>query len=295
MNTVLFYLILPFLFLLSYLPMKVLYLLSDLLYVVLYKVFGYRKSVVTQNLKNSYPDKTAEEIDQLRRDFYHYLCDLTMEIIKAFTISPKAVERFFTYTDEDIALMQRLYDEKRSIILVLGHMGNWELIGAFFAQAGFHDLYVIYHPLANKNFDDLFAKMRMRNGMKLYRMKETYKQMVRNKDQLTATAFVADQTPRPSNAYWTTFLNQETGVFKGTENISKMLNYPVVYASLIRKKRGLYHVSAELLAEHPSEFGEYEITELHTRRLEKDILAHPHTWLWSHRRWKHKRPEQQDQ
>jgi KDO2-lipid IV(A) lauroyltransferase len=217
MSTVLFYLFVPFLFLLSWLPMKVLYLLSDLLYVILHRVFGYRTSVVTTNLENSYPDKTAEEIDQLRRRFYHYLCDLTMEIIKAFTISHKAVERFFTYTDEDIALMQRLYDEKKSIILVLGHMGNWELVGAFFAQAGLHDLYAIYHPLANRHFDELFKNMRLRNGIKLYRMKETYKRMVKDKDKLTATAFIADQTPRPNNAYWTTFLNQETGVFKGTE------------------------------------------------------------------------------
>jgi KDO2-lipid IV(A) lauroyltransferase len=292
MNTVLYYLTLPFIFLLSHLPMKALYLLSDLLYLFLYRVFGYRKSVVIKNLTNAFPDKTKAEIDQLCRDFYHYLCDLSLEIIKAFTISPAAVERFFTYREEDLALLRRLYEKKKSIILVLGHMGNWELVGAFFGQAGLHPLYVIYHPLAHPQFDRLFKNMRLRNGMKLYRMKETYKQMVRNKDKLTATAFVGDQTPRPDNAHWMTFLNQDTGVFKGTEKAAKMFDYPVVYASVVRQKRGLYRVSAEMLAEHPKQFGENELTELHTRRLERDILAHPHTWLWSHRRWKHKRPEQ---
>jgi KDO2-lipid IV(A) lauroyltransferase len=122
-------------------------------------------------------------------------------------------------------------------------------------------------------------------------MKKTYKSMVRDKAKLTATAFIADQTPRPDNAHWMTFLNQDTAVFKGTESIAKMLDYPVIYISVIRQKRGLYKLHAELLAEHPKDFAENELTELHTRRLERDILAHPETWLWSHRRWKHKKPE----
>ena len=274
--------------------MRVLYLLSDLLYVILYKVFGYRTSVVTKNLENAFLDKTPQEIDQVRRNFYHYLCDLTFEIIKTLTISPRAVERFFVVAEEDKATIERFYRKDQSIVLVLGHFGNWELTGALFSYMNLHQLYVIYHPLANPHFENLFTKMRTRSGMKLYPMRETYKGMKKNRDQLTATAFIADQTPRPDNAHWMTFLNQDKPVFRGTENISKKLDYPVIYASVIRIKRGLYRLSADLLAEHPNEFGENEITELHTRRLEKDILAYPHTWLWSHRRWKHKRPEQQD-
>jgi KDO2-lipid IV(A) lauroyltransferase len=156
---------------------------------------------------------------------------------------------------------------------------------------GLHQLYVIYHPLANRHFDELFTKMRTRSGIKLYAMKGAFKAMLKNRDQLTATAFIADQTPRPDNAHWMTFLNQDTPVFRGTENISKTLDYPVIYVSVIREKRGLYRLHTELLAEHPKQFAENEITEMHTRRLERDIIEQPETWLWSHRRWKHKRPE----
>jgi KDO2-lipid IV(A) lauroyltransferase len=90
-----------------------------------------------------------------------------------------------------------------------------------------------------------------------------------------------------------TFLNQDTAVFKGTEIIARKLDYPVIYISIIREKRGQYRLCSELLAEHPKEFSENELTEMHTRRLEQDIINHPETWLWSHRRWKHKRPEKQ--
>jgi KDO2-lipid IV(A) lauroyltransferase len=120
-------------------------------------------------------------------------------------------------------------------------------------------------------------------------MKNTYKEMLNAKSGLNATAFIADQTPQPSSAYWTTFLNQDTPVFKGTEVIAKKLNRAVVFASVHRVKRGYYVIDAELLSENPAATADGEITELHTRRLEKDIISQPGTWLWSHRRWKHKR------
>ncbi len=291
MTTVLFYLSLPFLYLVSWLPKKPLYLLSDLLFILLYRVFGYRKSMVTRNLVNAFPDKTPEEIDKIREKFFRYLCDLSLEVIKTLSISPKGTREYFTIKDSDLAPIARFFREKQSIVLVLGHMGNWELTGAMFCQLGLHQLYVIYHPLANRHFDELFTKMRTRSGIKLYPMKGAFKSMLKNRDQLTATAFIADQTPRPDNAHWMTFLNQDTPVFRGTENISKTLDYPVIYVSVIREKRGLYRLHTELLAEHPKQFAENEITEMHTRRLERDIIEQPETWLWSHRRWKHKRPE----
>ncbi|MGD9264387.1 MAG: lysophospholipid acyltransferase family protein, partial [Lysobacterales bacterium] len=261
------------------------------LYLLLYRIFGYRKSVVMENLENAFPDKCPEEIEALCSDYYRYLCDLSLEILKTMSFSPEAVNSCFTYKDGALAPIEHFHDKNQSIILVLGHLGNWELTGAYFMQLGLHPLYVIYHPLANPQFDKLFYRMRTRSGIKLYEMKKTYKSMVRDKAKLTATAFIADQTPRPDNAHWMTFLNQDTAVFKGTESIAKMLDYPVIYISVIRQKRGLYALHTELLAEHPKEFAENELTELHTRRLERDIVAHPETWLWSHRRWKHKKPE----
>jgi KDO2-lipid IV(A) lauroyltransferase len=106
----------------------------------------------------------------------------------------------------------------------------------------------------------------------------------------TATAFIADQTPSPERAYWMTFLNQDTPVFQGTEALSKKLGYPVVYISITRPRRGYYHMRVEALVPDPKNTGEGNITEIHTRRLERDIRNNPDLWLWTHRRWKHRRP-----
>ncbi|MGD8345676.1 MAG: lysophospholipid acyltransferase family protein, partial [Lysobacterales bacterium] len=288
MGTIAYYLSLPFIYLVSYLPFRVLYLLSDVMYLFVYRVLRYRKAVVTSNLERSFPDKSSEEIDAIRRGYYRYLCDLILETLKTLTITPAAVREHFS--PGDMSPFEHFYKKKQSVIIVMGHLGNWELCGAYFAQLPIHQLYVIYHPLANRHFDALFYRMRTRCGLRLYKMKETFRKMVEDRDLLTATAFIADQTPPPSKAHWMTFLNQDTAVFKGTEALARKLDLPVIYMAVIREKRGHYRLQSELLAEHPNDLPENALTEMHTRRLEQDIIAYPETWLWTHRRWKHQRP-----
>jgi KDO2-lipid IV(A) lauroyltransferase len=289
MKAVIFYIFLPFIYLLSILPFPLLYLKSDFFYFLMYYVVGYRKKVVYQNLKNSFPEKSHEELKMIERKFFRYLCDLFLETFKTLTISPEEAKKRCRFTPETLALFNKLNEEKKSCIIVMGHFGNWEWAGNTFALACKQQLYVIYHPLTNKQFDDLIYKMRTRFGTKLYAMKDTMREMIRNRNEINATAFIADQTPSPEGAYWTTFLNQDTPVFWGTEKIAQKLNYPVVYVTVNKVKRGYYEVHSEILVAEPKNTKEGEISELHTKKLEKDILAQPEIWLWSHRRWKHTR------
>lgn len=289
MSSVGFYIALPFLYLISALPFPVFYLLSDGVYFLLYRVIGYRKKVVYENLKNSFPNKTHQELKHIEKQFYKYLCDLFLETLKTLTISKEEAIRRCAFNDNTKAIFKELNDRKQSCILVMGHFGNWEWAGNSFSLINPQQLYVIYHPLSNKHFDKLMYDMRTRFGTKLYAMKEAMREMIRNRNEVNATAFIADQTPSPEGAYWTTFLNQDTPVFWGTEKIAQKLNYPVVYVTVNRIKRGYYEVNTEYLVMDPKSTKEGEISELHTRKLEQDIIAQPEIWLWSHRRWKHQR------
>jgi Kdo2-lipid IVA lauroyltransferase/acyltransferase len=284
-----YYLLLPVLYILSAMPFPVFYLISDGVYVLLYYVVGYRKEIVLQNLRNSFPEKSEQELKRIRKDFYHYLCDLFLETFKTLTISKKEMLKHCSMTPETIQLFDRLAAENKSFILVLGHWGNWEWAGNTFSLQCKHHLYVIYHPLSNKYFDGLIHHMRSRFGTGLIKMKDTYRDMVAHKNELSVTAFIADQTPSPEGAYWMTFLNQDTPVFQGTERIARKMNYPVVYGRVKRLKRGYYEISAEMLVEKPADAAPDMISISHTKMLEKDILAQPEIWLWSHRRWKHRR------
>ena len=231
-----------------------------------------------------------KEIKSIERKYYRYLCDLFLETFKTLIFSREKAGKHCTMNAEAKKLFEKYFNEKKSVIIVLGHFGNWEWGGNTFTMANKQQLYVIYHPLQNKFFNNLTIKMRTRFGTKLIEMKETYKDMLTLRNEINATAFIADQTPPPENAYWTKFLNQDTPVFRGTEIVSRKMNYPVVYVLVKKIKRGYYEIFAETLFENPKETKEGEISEAHTRRLEKDIIAQPETWLWSHRRWKHQRP-----
>jgi KDO2-lipid IV(A) lauroyltransferase len=289
LGTLAYFLALPFIYGISLLPFPLLYRVSDLLYLVLYRVLGYRREVVLTNLRNSFPEKSEAEIQAIAAKFYQWFCDLMVETLKTLTISPGAVRKRVGF--EGIDILREYARQNRSIILVLGHYGNWELAGARYSQEkDIPQLYVIYHPLANPHFDQLLYRMRTRHGTKLYTMREASRDMIRDRGLLTATAFIADQTPSPERAYWMTFLGQDTPVFLGTEALSRKLDQPVVYIRITRPKRGHYHMQVETLVAEPKATTAGEITEIHTRRLERDIREHPEIWLWTHKRWKHKRP-----
>lgn len=286
-----YFIALPFLYFLSLLPFRLLYVLSDFFFFFLYHIIGYRRKVVMTNLRNSFPEKSEDEIRRTCKEFYRYFCDLFLETFKTLTISRGAMLRHCRFNPSGKLLIDNLADEGRSFIIVMGHQGNWEWAGNTFSLLCRHQLYVIYHPLSNKYFDSLLYKMRTRFGTKLIAMKDTFRDMVNNKNELNATAFIADQTPPPDKAYWMNFLNQDTPVFMGAEKIARKMKYPVVYVSAEKEKRGYYRLHAELLSSPPFDEPDGEIAMLYTKRLENDIIKQPPTWLWTHKRWKHKRKQ----
>lgn len=271
------------------LPFRICYVLSDLLYLIAFYVVRYRRKVVHENLTNAFPEKSTIEIDQLARKYTSFMVDVFIETFKLLTLSRAQLRKRVVFTNTE--LVDRFRKSGRSVIIVLGHQGNWEWSGQAFEIQGIFHNQVSYHPLSSPFFDWLMFRLRSRFGMKLVPMQNVLKEMVNTRNQLIATALIADQTPSNKEAaYWMTFLNQDTPVFLGTEKIARKFNQPVIFANLTRLKRGYYTCAFELITEHPQQEPEHWITEQHTRMLEMNILRQPETWLWSHRRWKHKRP-----
>jgi Kdo2-lipid IVA lauroyltransferase/acyltransferase len=292
MQAVSFYLLYPFIFLIASLPFKALYSASDILYFLL-KFSGYRRKVVLRNLRNSFPEKTEAEINEICNKYYRYLCDLVLETLKTLRMTAEEHRERCKFIDQ--ANIEELRRQNQSFIIVMGHYGNWEWAGPCFALHNKHQLVVIYRPLANPYFEKMLTAMRTRHLLKITAVKNTLRDMVANRHELRATALVADQTASKKDAYWMRFLNQDTAVFTGPEKLSKKFNYPVLYMNVARTGRGFYTVTAEMLFRHPNETSEGEITEAFNRRLEQEILRDPTIWLWSHKRWKHKRPVAQAQ
>lgn len=289
MALIIYCIALPICYIVSILPFPLLYGLSTGFYYLLFRVIGYRKEVVYKNLRNAFPEKSEQEIKAIADQFFRYFCDLVAEVLKNITISPQTALKRCSVSKETVDLFNSLAAENQSAIIVMGHKGNWEWAGNSFSLTFKHTLHVVYHPLKNKYFDRLIYKMRTKYGTQLIKMKQSFDRMKELQHTLHCVALIADQSPRPQNAYWLNFLNQDTGVYLGTEKYALESGYPVIYLDVYRLKRGYYELRAELLeTEHATGFG--AITSLHVAILEKKIREQPYTWMWTHKRWKHRRP-----
>lgn len=288
MKAFLYYLAYPFIYFIASLPFGVLYKVSDLFYHIL-RLTGYRRQVVKSNLQNSFPGKSDNEIESISKAYYRYLCDLILETLKTLHMTEEESRSHCVFHCAE--WLNNFYEEKKSIIIVMGHYGNWEWAGPAFTLNTRFQLVVIYRPLSDPNFEKMMTTMRTKFGTRISPVSQTLREMVanRSRDLITATAFIADQTAPRENAYWTNFLNQDTAVFTGPEKLAVKFNYPVVYMNVKRIKRGYYEVFPELLFANPADTSEGEISEAFTARLEREIILDPTLWLWSHRRWKHKR------
>ena len=273
----------------SRLPFPLLYGLSSFVYLILYKVVGYRKKVVLGNIQRSFPEKTAKEHQEICDKFYSHFCDLILESIKTFTISEKQVLKRVVCKNPE--LINKYFDQKRSVIIAGGHLSNWELFAVAIDTLIKHKTIGIYKPLTNKYFDAKMRNTRSRFGLYMISTKIVKQVYEEEKNNLTATIFAIDQSPsNANNCHWMTFLNQDTGVLFGTEKFAKEYDQPVLYGRINKEKRGYYSFEFFETVDHPKETQTGELTEMVTRFLEKDIIATPQYWLWSHKRWKHKRP-----
>lgn len=284
--------VVPLLYLISVLPFWVIYLISSFFYLIIYYLIRYRKDVVAENLKKSFPEKSEDELKIISKEFYLHFCDVIFETIKLLTISKEEFKKRCRMDEQAQRNFQYFFDKNQTVVGVMGHCGNWEW-GAISHQVYFSRMITgVYHPLSNKNFDDFMLKLRGRFGGDIVAMNHLLKRLISLKQQNISTTIglIADQTAPPESAFWTTFLNQDTAIFNGPEKLAKKFNYPVIFLSVKKIKRGYYQIDTRIISETPAIHPEGELSELHVRELEKNIREQPFNWLWSHRRWKHKKP-----
>jgi len=290
MGTVVFYIFYGLNWVITLLPLKVLYLLSDLLFLILYYFPSYRRKVVSENLKNSFPEKSADEIALIGRKFYRHLADLFVETLKLAHLSNEELKRRLRLTNPE--LVESLYNSDRDVVVVHSHFNNWEWVGAVFPLYSEYQTVSIYKPLQNTLFDKFLNNLRSRNNAGLTPMNHIVRKIIDNRGNNIRTlyGFMADQTPaKPDIRYYTTFLNQETPVFLGIEKIAAKYDMSIVFFNVQKVKRGYYDLTVELLFEGTSGLPEFKVTEAHVNRLEEVIKKNPEYWIWTHRRWKYKK------
>lgn len=276
---------------LSLLPLRVSYLLADLVFFILYYLLRYRRKVVFTNLRNSFPEKSRGELGDIARKFYRHLCDMLLEFVRIYSMPGEELARRCRIRNPE--LPERFFREGKSIIIAAGHYSNWELAAVAFDYQASHQAAGIYKPLRNAFLDGKLRQSRARFGLELVPKADTKAFFAENTHRLTAPLLATDQSPSNNiNVYWTTFLGQDTAVLFGAEKYAREYNYPLLFGHVRKLRRGHYEMEFEVVEENPAAAPYGAITEKHTRILERDIIQAPQYWLWTHKRWKRKRPKE---
>jgi len=268
-----------------FLPNSLIYLFSDFLSFTLCYIIKYRRKVVFQNLQNSFPEKSVQELNAISRKFYSNLTDTILETLIIPSLTKEQLNK--KVRQKNIELPLQYLRNGQSILVLTGHQCNWEWLLLSSSVLSEYSVDAIYRPLKSKNSDLFFLKMRSKFGANLIPMKDTLRSIIKRKDITRGIAMVADQTPPGGEIqYWTKFLNQDTPFFVGADKIARTMSFPVFYLSMKRIKRGFYETKFELLAAPPFPEEKFSLVEKYAKALEKTIIESPSDWLWSHKRWK---------
>lgn len=283
----LYYLTAPFLYLLAYLPTGILYGLADVLAFILQHIIRYRKEVVLNNLRNSFPNKTEGEIKKIASEFYGHLADRIVENIRCIAIGSHEIDERIEVSNPQ--MLQDLYKSGKNVVLMIGHVAAWEFCTYKLGLSCRYRLYGIASRVHNPYFDRMIQRTRGKMGMELIHMQDSAKFFRQKLNERSLVVFVNDQSPSTrEKACWTEFLNQQTAFFKGGERYARMHNCVVLYPKIQQVKRGYYNAELIKITDAPNELADNGVTKEFARLLEQQINENPADWLWSHRRWKHK-------
>jgi Kdo2-lipid IVA lauroyltransferase/acyltransferase len=290
MGTVGYYIFYGINWIITLLPLRILYISSDLLFLLLYYFPSYRKKIVAENLRNSFPEKSEKEIAIISRKFYRHLADLFIETLKLTHFSNKEINKRFRINNPE--LFEHLYNSGLDVAVAYSHYNNWEWLSAFLPKYTKYRCIGVYKPLQNKMFNNFINNNRIKYKGELAPMKMVVRRIVENRNNNIRGlyGFMSDQTPAKTLIeYYTDFLNQETPVFLGIEKIAAKYNMAIVFLNIQKVRRGYYDLTIELLFENSRDLPKYLVTNTHVKRLEEVIREKPEYWLWTHRRWKYKK------
>ena len=271
----------------SKLPFPALYLLSNIAAFFLFHIFYYRRKTSYKNLCRSFPEKSKKEIKRLQKSSYLHLTDSFLETLKASTMSNE--ELFSRVNLKDFEKIEEHLNNGQSIFFLTAHTApiDW---AAFTVQLRFNCIIdPVYKPIHSRSLDKFIFDMRSHRQCTPIPYKKLAKDVIVRKNVRRSIAMLADLEPRARDqALEVSFLNQPTRFFLASERIIKLTQLPAYFIGIQKISRGHYQAYAEKLSEQPNKLAEEELTKKYVDCVEKIIVNNPSTWLWTHRRWKHR-------
>ncbi|MEP6805965.1 MAG: lysophospholipid acyltransferase family protein [Flavobacterium sp.] len=278
----------PLLWLISILPFRLFYWLSDFVCFIIYRIIGYRKKVVRENLALTLPNLSKSELKEIEKKFYQHMCDMFLETIKTMSISPEEMEKRFRVTN--IELVNEYAKKGKSVILVASHYASYEWLLTINPKIDFKGI-AVYKRVANPYFDKLVRKIRSKYDTELVETRKAIPTMAQNQRDgiLSMYGLASDQSPKLDRIFHSMkFMGVEVPVHTGAEMLAKKYDLSVIFVKVKKVARGYYEATFVAIADNPKDYENFQITENYLREVEKQIYEAPEYYLWTHKRWKHR-------
>ncbi|RZJ60857.1 MAG: lipid A biosynthesis acyltransferase [Flavobacterium sp.] len=288
MQLLAYILIYPLIWLVSILPFRVLYIFSDLAYILVYRIIGYRKKTVRENMAIALPHLSIGERKIVEKKFYHHFCDSFFEMMKTMTISEKEIKKRFVF--DNIEMVKEFEEKGKSIVLICAHYGSYEWLLIMNKYLTSHKGFGVYKKIRNKYFDRLVIRIRGKFDANLVDTRQTISLMRENQKKgiLGYYGFISDQSPKIDRAtYWTQFFGKTVPVHVGGEMLAKKFDMNIMFVKGAKIRRGYYKATFIPVEGPIKEIPNFEITERFLRLLEQQIIEAPEYYLWTHKRFKH--------
>lgn len=280
----------PIIWFISIQPFPVLYFMSDMTYLLLYRLIGYRKKTVRQNLKLAFPHLGNNELQKIEKRFYRHFCDSFFEMAKTLSITDEQIRKRFTFTNIDLA---HDYETRgKSVVVLIGHYASYEWLLSMSLYFKTYKGFGIYKAIRNKYFNELVKKIRRKFKAQLVGTKKTIPVMRQNEREGIKGfyGFISDQSPkRQSIIYYGKFFGVEVPMQVGAEILAKKLDMNVMFARVEKTGRGYYQCTFVPLPGNPKDYSNFEITDWFMDLLEQQIKQTPEYYLWTHKRFKHRK------
>lgn len=255
-----------------------------------YRPFGIRRRVVERQIAAAFPDWNAARIEATARAAYDNLGRTTVETALLSRYPPERIVALFD-EPKNWHLLERVLQQGRGAIVVAGHLGNWELGGAYLAARGLA-FEAIARQMENPLFDAFVTRTRRRTGMKVVHDADAVRRVPRALRDNAVVAFLVDQGTIGLASTWVPFFGRYAKTPRGPAVFALRLRTPVLFVAPLRRAGGRFTLEIEEIPVRETGDRNADVDRIvadYTAVLERWVRRAPEQYFWHHRRWKHQR------
>ena len=269
------------------------HLISRVAGFIWFRILRYRRTIIRENLINAFPEKSIEGIKSIEKEYFGNFARVFLEFAMSYSFKKEDWARHVHLENPEEAVG---YLEKGlPIIMLEGHTSNWEWPAFAVGQLLGYPFDFLYKPVESAFFNKIMLNLRKEHDGLAIPKDDAIRQIIKRRNIIRIIGIIGDQHPSMgTDKVWTQFLGRQTAFYSGAEKLAVRMGYPVFYVECRYNGDSKYTLRFDEISKPPYQKGETGIIKSYAQRLDITIRENPSDYLWSHRRWKYTKVEEEE-